>query len=114
MSGRGMAQKSIDLIEHSCRILAAIHPTSSRGVAYQLFIRASNNSTGLEADGSGIVLRVAHSVVTGNGVGVNRFVDGTIQSYGNNDIDGNTSDNTGVLTPLTMHLPRDSRTRGIP
>jgi hypothetical protein len=39
MSGRGMAQKSLDLIEHSRRILAAIHPTTVRGVAYQLFTR---------------------------------------------------------------------------
>ena len=39
MSGRGMAQKSLDLIEHSRCILAAIHPTTVRGVAYQLFTR---------------------------------------------------------------------------
>ena len=39
MTGRGLAQKSIDLIEHSRRILAAIHPTTIRGVAYQLFTR---------------------------------------------------------------------------
>jgi hypothetical protein len=37
MSGRGMAQKSLDMIEHSRRVLAAIHPTTVRGVAYQLF-----------------------------------------------------------------------------
>ncbi len=39
MRGRGMAQKSLDLIERARCVLAAIHPTSSRGVAYQLFIR---------------------------------------------------------------------------
>jgi len=37
MTGRGMAQKSIDLIEHSRRILVEIQPSTSRGVAYQLF-----------------------------------------------------------------------------
>ncbi|HEV7910053.1 MAG TPA: hypothetical protein VGP28_02990 [Methylocella sp.] len=37
-TGRGMAQKSIDLIEHSRRILAEIHPSTVRGVAYQLFV----------------------------------------------------------------------------
>jgi hypothetical protein len=37
--GRGMAQKSIDLIEHSRRILAAIQPTTVRSVCYQLFTR---------------------------------------------------------------------------
>src|ERR1700730_7863043 len=37
-TGRGMAQKSIDLIGQSRRILAAIHPSTVRGVAYQLFV----------------------------------------------------------------------------
>jgi hypothetical protein len=39
MTGRGMAQKSIDLIGHCRSILAEIHPTTVRGVAYQLFTR---------------------------------------------------------------------------
>jgi hypothetical protein len=63
---------------------------------------ASNNATGLEAD-TNAILRVAHSVVTGNGTGVNTFPPGAIQSYGDNDIDGNNNNNTGVLTPLAMH-----------
>jgi len=63
---------------------------------------ASNNKTGLEADGSGVILRVAHSVVTGNNTGV-ATSGGTIFSYGDNDIDGNTLDNTGVLTVIAMH-----------
>jgi hypothetical protein len=37
--GRGMAQKNLDLIEHCRSILAEIHPTTVRGVAYQLFTR---------------------------------------------------------------------------
>ena len=52
----------------------------------------------------GAILRVAHSVVTGNThTGVGTFNGGTIFSYGDNDIDGNTSDNTGVLSPLAVH-----------
>jgi hypothetical protein len=62
---------------------------------------ASNNGTGLEVD-LNCVLWVAHSVVTGN-----RFFGvsggGKLFSYGDNDIDGNTTDNTGVLTPLAKH-----------
>jgi hypothetical protein len=38
-TGRGMAQKSLDLIEHCRSILAEIQPTTVRGVAYQLFTR---------------------------------------------------------------------------
>jgi len=54
-TGRGMAQKSLDLIEHSRRILARIHPTSSRGVAYQLFTRGL-----IENMGGPCVGKVAH------------------------------------------------------
>jgi hypothetical protein len=39
MTGRGMAQKNLDLIEQSRSILAEIKPTTVRGVAYQLFTR---------------------------------------------------------------------------
>jgi hypothetical protein len=65
---------------------------------------ASNNDIGLWAQDSGI-LRVAHSVVTGNGTGLSTSPasSGKIFSYGDNDIDGNTNDNTGVLTPLAKH-----------
>lgn len=37
--GRGMAQKSLDLIESCRRILAELQPTTVRGVCYQLFTR---------------------------------------------------------------------------
>jgi hypothetical protein len=68
---------------------------------------ASYNNIGLSA-ASRSVLRVAHSVVTGNVIGVSagggspsQF--GMLYSYGDNDINGNTNDNTGVLTPLAKH-----------
>jgi hypothetical protein len=62
---------------------------------------ASNNKTGLEADGG--VLRVAHSVVTGNNTGVRTTSGGTIKSYGDNDINGNTNDNFAALTTIPTH-----------
>jgi hypothetical protein len=62
---------------------------------------ASNNRTGLNA--SGAILRVAHSVVTGNKTGVSTDSGGTLFSYGDNDIDGNITDNTGVLTVISTH-----------
>ncbi len=58
---------------------------------------ASNNGTGLFAQHA--ILRVGHSVITGNGFGVGMALGGTIISYGDNDIDGNTNDNTGILIP---------------
>jgi hypothetical protein len=47
MSGRGMAQENLDLIERCRSILAEIHPTTVRGVAYQLFTRGLIENLGL-------------------------------------------------------------------
>jgi hypothetical protein len=60
-----------------------------------------NNLFGLKAAGNADLL-VAHSVVAGNGTGV-VTASGTIFSYGDNDIDGNTVDGLGDLTPIPMH-----------
>jgi hypothetical protein len=60
---------------------------------------ASNNGIGLFVEELAI-LRVAHSVVTENGSAVKG---GTILSYADNDIDGNTDNNWGALTPLAKH-----------
>ena len=77
-------------------------------------VASNNHSFGVEAysatGGGGapagmvrnVVARVAHSVVTGNVLGVDAN-GGTIFSYGDNDIDGNTNNNTAVLTSLAMH-----------
>ncbi|MGH6838482.1 MAG: right-handed parallel beta-helix repeat-containing protein [Methylocella sp.] len=59
---------------------------------------ASNNTTGLGASGS--TIRVAQSVVTGNVTGV-FATGGTIDTYGDNNINGNTTDIMGALTPIT-------------
>jgi hypothetical protein len=60
---------------------------------------ASFNGSGLSASAT-TILRVAHSVVTGNGDGVDTSGGGTLASYGDNDIDGNLLDNKGVLTTI--------------
>ncbi len=56
--GRGMAQKSIDLIGHCRRILAEIHPTTVRGVAYQLFTQGL-----IENMGAACVRNVSRMIV---------------------------------------------------
>jgi hypothetical protein len=58
---------------------------------------ASYNGTGLFAQFAN--LRVGHSVVTGNITGVGSF-GGTLTTYGDNDINGNTFDNTGNLITI--------------
>jgi hypothetical protein len=61
----------------------------------------SYNGTGLIAQKAS--LRVGHSVVTGNTTGVDVGAGGTLDSYGDNDIDGNASNNTGILTVIPTH-----------
>jgi hypothetical protein len=79
-------------------------PQGSSSVVMLRNVVASNNSgAGLEAGGNLTILRVAHSVVTGNSIGVEALTGGIIYSYGDNDIDGNTNNNWGALTPLAKH-----------
>jgi hypothetical protein len=75
---------------------------SPAAVMLRNVVASNNRGAGL---GAGVLatLRVAHSVVTGNGTEVETLSGGKIFSYGDNDIDGNTNDNTGVLTPLAKH-----------
>jgi hypothetical protein len=51
------------------------------------------------------ILRVAHSLVTGNNIGVNNF-GATLFSYGDNDIAGNANNKTGVQTAIPTHRRR--------
>lgn len=51
----------------------------------------ANNSWGLNAQGPGATIRVAHSVVTANANGWFTSDSAVVQSYGDNSIDGNTS-----------------------
>ena len=59
----------------------------------------SNNGFGLVATNNAI-LQVGHSVVTGNSVGIGAVAGGIVNSYSDNNIEGNTNNNTGLLTPI--------------
>jgi hypothetical protein len=60
------------------------------------------NNFGLGADANS-TLRVAHSVVTGNGNAAETSGGGAILSYSDNDINGNSVDNIGLFTPIPRH-----------
>ena len=57
----------------------------------------SYNGTGITQTGGSATVRVGGSVITGNGTGVT----GTVQSYGNNQLDANGTN--GTMTPLAFH-----------
>ncbi len=61
---------------------------------------ASNNGTGLQTAGSGAIMRVGQSEITGNGTGVS----GTVLSYGTNQLNGNGFDGTlTAISPGPLH-----------
>jgi len=95
----------VDSVASNNRSGGVIAASASGNLATAVMLRnvvASNNVTGLGA-GQNAIFRVAHSVVTGNNTGVNTSGGGILNSYVDNNINGNTSDNTAVLTPLAMH-----------
>jgi hypothetical protein len=63
---------------------------------------ASNNGIGLVVNNNAI-LRVGHSVVRGSSVGVAVGTGGVLNGYSDNDIDGNTNNNTSVLVTIPTH-----------
>ena len=61
---------------------------------------SANNWVGVHSHGTGGIVRLANSTVTGNGsLGWDVETGGVVQSYGDNYIDGNGS-NVGSLTPI--------------
>lgn len=64
-------------------------------------VTSSNNTgIGVSSAGAGAVVRIGSSVITGNGTGLAVASGGLIQSYGNNQINGNTVDGTATSVAL--------------
>jgi len=84
--------------------LAGIHIVSN-GSASNVFITdtvSSNNAGGLNAIGAGVVARVNRSSFFNNGLGFQPLSGGQIQSYGNNNVNGNGTDGapTSTIAPI--------------
>jgi hypothetical protein len=76
--------------------------SANTAVTVRNVVASNNGNIGLLAQ-TNAILRLAQSVVTGNGIGVQAQTGGTLFSYGDNDIDGNTNNNLGVLTTIPTH-----------
>jgi hypothetical protein len=61
-------------------------------------VAINNGGTGIQSTG-GATLRSAQSTVTGNGIGWITASGGTLFTYGDNNVDGNTAGET-AQTPL--------------
>jgi len=79
---------------------------SSVTVSIQRSSSNTNGSDGIRADGAGAVINIGTSMVTQNTNGLNQVAGGVVKSYGNNAVDGNTTNAAGGaptapnLTPL--------------
>jgi hypothetical protein len=83
---------------------SGIRATSGNNNPSSVMVRnstiANNGSYGLDAGtGGGSIIRVTRSTITGNPYGW----EGTVLSYGDNNIDGNTNTNTEPPNPLQYH-----------
>jgi hypothetical protein len=75
--------------------------TFSNSGATQVMVRnctVSNNGTGLVAKGSSALLRVTRSTITANDTGFGASNGATLSSYGDNNLDGNTTDGAPTST----------------
>jgi hypothetical protein len=63
-------------------------------------VTANNLGEGVRSVGANAVVRIGNSVVTGNGTGLVVSGGGVIQSYGNNQINGNGVD--GTANPVNL------------
>lgn len=74
---------------------AGFNVTAGTSPSAQMMLTRSSaveNANGLHVDGANARLRFGYSVVTGNAIGTSASNGGVFASYGNNQIDGNTSD----------------------
>jgi hypothetical protein len=76
--------------------------TAGHGTANVMVSRttSSSNNTGVQSNGPTSTLRIGSSVITGNNNGALSLNGGALQSYGNNQLNGNTTDGTMSTIPL--------------
>jgi hypothetical protein len=59
---------------------------------------ANNTTFGVRAQGSAATVRLTNSTVTGNGTGLGASASGTLASYSNNNVSGNSTDGAPTTT----------------
>jgi hypothetical protein len=77
--------------------------TAGTGIAYVMINRASLSASqlGVRSDGPATTVRIGNSEIFGNVNGVFSANGGTLQSYGDNQLNGNAND--GVMGTIGLH-----------
>ena len=70
--GRGMAQRSLELIEAMCAVTRDAHPITGRGVGYKLFTRGLIGINGQIGNAARLSLAAGGARARANSVGVDR------------------------------------------
>jgi hypothetical protein len=64
---------------------------------------ANNSSAGVVSNGATVTVRIGSSNASGNGTGLAQTNSGTLASYGNNQVDGNTTaDTSGTIGSVSL------------
>jgi Right handed beta helix region len=79
-----------------------VHSLNGTAVVRGSIMRSSlvNNTNGLLVDGAAATATAGENLISGNSVGFLHF-SGTLRTLGNNLLDANTADSTGVITPAS-------------
>ncbi|MBV9634669.1 MAG: hypothetical protein JO163_15820 [Methylobacteriaceae bacterium] len=91
-----------------CRTNGIVGTGNANGPAIVMMIdhsTSSHNAAGFSviADGPKTTIRLGGSSIAGNINGVGVSNGGVLQSYGTNQINGNSNDGIAALTPIGMH-----------
>jgi hypothetical protein len=87
----------------TCNSDIAAFTIAGKGIANVMINRTSLSASnvGLRSDGPTSTVRIGRSVIFGNVTGVVSANGGALQSYGNNQLIGNTTD--GSMTTTALH-----------
>jgi hypothetical protein len=81
--------------------VVAIGPSGPVQINLKNVVSSNNPGEGIRAVNANALIRMGSSIVVGNGTGIVSALGGVIQSYGNNQIDGNT---VAGVTPTVIGL----------
>ena len=108
-SGGGVINMTVrDSVSSGNRLNGIVGTGNTNGPAIVMMIDRSASSHnaagfGVIADGPKTTIRLGGSSVAGNINGVGASNGGLLQSYGNNQINGNSNDGIAALTPIGLH-----------
>ena len=117
--GTGSAQGTLDYVSANKNgngiFVDRLGTTGVADVTAVDSMATNNNAIGFAAQGNFAdlrgLLRLAHSAATGNGTGVQINLNGTVESFVDNAIRGNTLDVSGTLTTVPTQLKTPARRR---